>query len=166
MREPVIINIQKLLIFIVGSLTVAFPCRAQNALDFSVNANWLEQSDTRGVGGAFHFAFADYLFELVPSGVYYRTPGDTTDTTVTWSAGLDARVNLHSVNFVRPYIGVGFVRMMQSGANDTILILSAGLNVRLGGGRKIPFMEAAYRGASEIDPWRYRAGIRLHLRGS
>ena len=163
MRKPMIIYFQKLLICIFGSLLVAFPCRAQNALDFSVNANWLERSDTRGVGGALHLVFADYLFELVPSGVHYFAPGDTTER---WSAGLDARANLYSAKFVRPYIGVGFVRMIQSGANDTILTLSAGLNMRLGRGRKIPFVEAAYRGASEIDPWLYRAGIRIHLRGS
>ena len=157
------IYIQQLFICIFGLLVVTFPCRAQNALDFSVNANWLERSDTRGVGGALHLVFADYLFELVPSGVHYFAPGDTTKT---WSAGLDAIVNLYSVNFVRPYIGAGFVRVTQSGASDTIFTLSAGLNVRMGRGRKIPFVEAAYHGASEIDPWRYRAGIRFHLRGS
>lgn len=163
MRKTANIYIRTILTCLLGSLLLVLPSRAQRAFDFSVTANWLEQSNIHGLGGALHVALADYLIELVPSGVLYRTPDDSSDT---WSAGLDGRINLIPVSIVRPYVGVGFLRMKQSGRSDTILNLSAGINIRLGKGRKIPFMEAAYRPDSSFDPWRYRAGIRLNLRGS
>ena len=156
-----IIYFQTIIFIVFGSALVSSPGRAQMTIDFSLNANWLEKSDVWGAGAAFHFAFADYAFELVPSGAYYFASDDTTET---WSVGLDGRANLFSIGFLRPYIGVGFLRMTQSDIRKTILNLTGGLHLRLGSDRTVPFIEAGYRTADSFDPWRFRAGLRLIFR--
>ncbi len=159
--RPRIIPLPVICFIVFGSVLASSPCEAQPAVDLSLSANWLEESDIWGGGAALHFAFADYAFELVPSGAYYVASEDTTDT---WSVGLDARANLFSIGFLRPYAGVGVVRMTQSNMRDTILNLTGGLHIRLGSDRTVPFVEAGYRTADSFDPWRFRAGLRLILR--
>jgi hypothetical protein len=155
MRQRINI-IRTIIFFFIGSVLALAPCKAELAIDISLNANYLEASDIWGGGAAFHFAFANYAFELVPSGAYYVASDDTTDTR---SFGLEGRANLFSIGFLRPYMGVGFVRVTQSDINKTILNLMGGLHLRLGSDRTVPFIEAEYRTADSFDPWRFRAGL-------
>ena len=131
------------------------------AVDISLPAKRLEESDIRGAGAVLHFSFAYYAVELVPSGAYYATPDDTTSE---WSVGLDGRVNLFSLGYLRPFLGVGFIRMFQADMRDTILYLTGGRHFNLGSYETISSVEAGYRTAASHGAGRFQAGFRFILR--
>ena len=134
--------------------------RAQPSVDASLHADWLQESDVWGMGGAVHLVFAQYAVEFVPSGSYYFAADDSTES---WAWGLDMRIHLPRLGPVRPFAGAGTVNLRRDNDPKWLLNLSGGVHLRIRGDRIIPFIEGAYRPSDSVNPWRFRSGLRFIL---
>jgi hypothetical protein len=139
----------------------AVPASAQMRVDGSLFAQRFEKRPVYGPGGALHFSFYNYAFELTASGGYYVTPADTLES---WDVRIDARLNLPSLSLIRPYVGVGMDRAIDEDRKRNTGVVVGGAYLGFGFGRRIhPFVEGVYRAAPALQNFRFRAGLRIQF---